>query len=287
MGKYFWEEVGSRQLAVKKNDVTNFSKILPTANCQLPTANCQLPSSNLNPFNMKKLLLFLCSLVATVAMQAQIIHVPGDYPTIQQGINAANPGDTVLVTEGTYFEQINFLGKKPLMVASQFLLDNDTSHISKTIIDGSQLANMDNASIVYFISGEDTTSILCGFTIQHGKGTYITPDNDREGGGIWISQAGAKIIHNRITHNILDDTQYASGNGVCSAGIASRWEDADYWVVIENNIIDSNTCISKYGYAIAGGIGTFYNSRIIDNVVSSNSCSGILNAIAAAGGNRL
>jgi hypothetical protein len=234
---------------------------------------------------MKKLLLFLCSLVATAAMQAQIIHVPGDYPTIQQGINHATQGDTVLVAEGTYYEQINFKGKKPLMVASQFLLDGDTNHIANTIIDGNHLTNMDSASVVYIVSGEDTTSILCGFTIQHGKGTY-TPDNvvGRSGGGIWISGAGAKIIYNRITHNTLDDTQPVNGNSTDGAGIATKFEDADYWLVIGNNTIDNNTCISKYDYALGGGIGTFYNSKIIDNVVSYNSCSGMLNAVAGAGG---
>src|SRR5262249_42070944 len=42
---------------------------------------------------------------------ASVIHVPGDRPTIQQGINAANAGDTVLVSPGTYLERIDFIGK--------------------------------------------------------------------------------------------------------------------------------------------------------------------------------
>jgi len=33
---------------------------------------------------------------------AIVIRVPGDYPTIQQGINAASAGDIVLVAPGTY-----------------------------------------------------------------------------------------------------------------------------------------------------------------------------------------
>ncbi len=82
-------------------------------------------------------------------------------------------GDTVLVAEGTYSENINFKGKA-ITVASQFILDQDTSHISATIIDGSQHTNPDSGSVVYMISGEDTTSVLTGFTITGGNGTAST-----------------------------------------------------------------------------------------------------------------
>ncbi len=236
---------------------------------------------------MKKLLLFFCSLVITAAMQAQIIYVHHDslHSTIQSGINAATPGDTVLVAEGTYFEQIKFKGIKPLMVASKFILDGDTNFIRNTIIDGSQLSDIDSASVVYFMSGADTTSILCGFTIQHGRGTY-TPDNldDMQGGGIWISEAGAKIMYNRITHNTLDDTQPVNGNSTAGAGVGGKWADGSYWVVIGNNTIDSNTCISKYDYAFGGGIAISYNSRIFNNVISYNTCSGVQNSLGNAGG---
>jgi len=233
---------------------------------------------------MKKLLLFFCSLGATAAIQAQIIHVPGDFPTIQQGINHADSGDIVLVAEGIYYEQINFKGKKPLTVASHFLLDGNADHIAKTIIDASQLLNTDSASVVYFISGEDTTSVLCGFTIRNGIGTYVTDAlNFRHGGGILISGAGAKIIHNRITHNCLDNTQAVNGAGVGGAGISTPWEDGNHWVVIANNTIDSNTCISNY-YSWGGGISISYNSRIIDNLITYNTCSGLGDGIGQSAG---
>jgi hypothetical protein len=40
-----------------------------------------------------------------------IIHVPSDQPTIQAAINAAHNGDWVVVSPGTYLENIDFLGK--------------------------------------------------------------------------------------------------------------------------------------------------------------------------------
>ena len=113
--------------------------------------------------------LFLC-IVFCIAGIAGIVRVPEDRPTIQAGIDAAVDGDTVLVAESTYFENINFKGKA-IMVASYYVMDEDTNYINNTIIDGSQHSHPDSGSVVYFISGEDTNSVLTGFTITGGSGT--------------------------------------------------------------------------------------------------------------------
>jgi hypothetical protein len=173
---------------------------------------------------MKNVMAFCCALLTATVMQAQIIHVPGDYPTIQQGIIAANNGDTVLVDDGIYYEQINFLGKKPLTVTSRFLTDDDTAHITNTIIDGSQITSTDTGSIVSFKSGEDTTSVLCGFTITNGtKGTRFLADGSvlRGGGGIFLSGSGARIIYNHITGNTLN-TNAGGGQIIFGAGIGNQ-----------------------------------------------------------------
>lgn len=237
---------------------------------------------------MKKLTLsffvFHFSFFTFHLIEAQIIHVPADYPTIQQGIDAANPGDTVLVSDGLYYEQLSFLGKKPLMVASHYHMDADTNHINNTILDGSQIADIDNASVVVFKSGEDTTSILCGFTIRNGKGTWDVMNNNRCGGGIYISGSGAKIIHNKITSNTVDDTQAGSGQETYGGGIGTSHEDADYWVIIEHNQIYNNTVVSQYGWSAGGGIYDSYNARIAENVITENTSTTTTNGWASGGG---
>ncbi len=146
---------------------------------------------------MKKLLLFFCSLVITPVMEAQIIHVPADYPTIQQAIDTANNGDTVLVSPGTYVENINFVGKN-ITVASLFLTTQDTSYISQTIIDGDQTGS------VVTILDADSTTVLSGFKITNG--------NDTTGGGIHLKGSHSKpcLQNLKITNNTA---QFGGGIG--------------------------------------------------------------------------
>jgi len=206
-------------------------------------------------------------------MPPKTIHIPADFSTIQEGIVAADNYDTVLVSEGTYIENINFLGKKPLIVASQFMMDGDTSHISNTIINGSQPVNPDIGSVVTFTSGEDTTSVLCGFTITGGSGTFV-PDagNAIAGGGVFIQYSGGKLLNNYIEYNKANNQGWAIGGGVCAGGPIPILP----WVVMRGNKVMHNDAISGADAGEGGGIDCFYNLILNDNQISYNRANGHL-----------
>jgi len=194
---------------------------------------------------------------------ASTIQVPADFRTIQEAINQAVDGDTVLVADGSYPENINFRGKN-MVVASWFAVDHDALHITATVINGSTPAYPDTASCVLFISGEDSSAVLEGFTLTGGTGTRW-PDIHiggfyREGGGILIELASPTIKNNLIMNN-----EAINRSGVTSAGGgAIRCGDGNPRIF--NNVIMSNR--GRYGAAI---VLNFSGGIIKNNVIINNS----------------
>ncbi|MGB5107558.1 MAG: right-handed parallel beta-helix repeat-containing protein [Candidatus Zixiibacteriota bacterium] len=132
------------------------------------------------------------------------IKVPAEYPSIQAGIDAALTSDTVLVADGVYFERISFFGKA-ITVASNYLVDGDTTHINATVIDGDTAGNAvnpDSGSVVRFVNGEGALSALTGITLRHGIGTNYL--GIRRGGGILAHGASPRITNCRVIDNDVD-----------------------------------------------------------------------------------
>ncbi len=217
--------------------------------------------------NLIKLLLACLSLTLTFqGSYGRIIHVPADYLTIREGIQASVNGDTVVVSPGEYFENLNFKGKK-IVLTSLWYLDRDTSFIRTTIINGSQPLQPDSASCVIFSHGEDATTFLQGFTLRGGKGTKWRDIHNgysyREGGGILIELSSPVIRYNVIIYNLAT----ATTGGVESAGGGGiRIGDGNPQIL--NNIIAYNQ--GKYG---AGIVLNYTGVTIRNNLIAYNTGS--------------
>ena len=100
--------------------------------------------------------------VATNGIDDSNGSIVSPFQTIQKGIDTAEDGDTVLVSPGTYVENINFNGKN-IIVGSMMLTSSDTSYISSTIIDGNG-----SGRVINIVENGDSTAVLDGFKITNG-----------------------------------------------------------------------------------------------------------------------
>jgi hypothetical protein len=208
---------------------------------------------------------------------ANIINVPADIDSIQGGINLANPGDTVLVQPGTYVENINFNGKN-IVVGSLTLTTGDTSFISQTVIDGDSSDN-----VVHFENGEDSTALLCGFTLTNGMsylGSGIVITNSSPvvsnmliiknggdfgltnepvgGGGIYFDSSNSKISNTSIISNVAEARTifmllpHGEGGGILCKN---------------SNLRLTNMRIINNGSIDGGGIKCINSNIVLNNVV--------------------
>jgi parallel beta-helix repeat protein/predicted outer membrane repeat protein len=177
--------------------------------------------------------------LAVASVNATIINIPDDYPTIQQGIDNGNEGDTVLVQPGTYPENLDFHGFN-VVLGSWFLITGNSAFVSTTIIDGTQWAN-----VVRFLSGEDSGAQVVGFTIQNGAASF--------GAGVYCHRSSPTIRNNIISGNSADDW----GGGICCRYC--------------NPTIRNNTITNNWAGDDGGGIYCIESSPMIrNNTVSGN-----------------
>jgi len=179
--------------------------------------------------------------VTLISQGTGIIYVPTEFSTIQSAINNAFDGNVVLVDTGRYYENINF-GGKSITVSSLFLIVQDSTYITNTIIDANQ-----NGTAVKFINGEDSLSCLNGFTIT---GSY-----NADNGGVYCFGS------NPILKNLI-----VSGNNAFFNGGGISCYNADPTII--NVVIKNNTVTMVDGggfFCTEGSKPTLINVSIYNN----------------------
>ncbi|MEE9554512.1 MAG: right-handed parallel beta-helix repeat-containing protein [candidate division Zixibacteria bacterium] len=227
-------------------------------------------------------------LFTRLPVSATIINIPDDYPTIQEGIDASIDGDTVLVQPGIYVENINFYGHN-IVLGSLFLITEDTTYISETVIDGDS-----SGSVVCFESEEDSTAIIIGFSIRNGannlgagikcvngsnpaiRNNMISENYAWRGGGIFVDQSDPIILDNKIIGNsseqhgggifaavsrsIINDNIFKTNSAECGGAICCERADP---IIINNTMVDNTVSYLGGGFScLFDSNPTISNNRI-------------------------
>ncbi|MBS4056413.1 MAG: T9SS type A sorting domain-containing protein, partial [Bacteroidales bacterium] len=172
---------------------------------------------------------------------AQTITVKQDgtgmFTAIQDAIDAAASGDTILVWPGTYYENLDF-NEKSLTLGSLILTTGDISYREQTIIDGNN--NGSCIRIIGRIGLLYPEFVLNGFTLQHGNGFT--------GGCIRIKSSHGSIVNCIVQNNYTFD----SGGGLA---------------VSDTELFLSN-CIFRYNFAydMGGGIASGLSNIVFDSI---------------------
>jgi hypothetical protein len=154
------------------------------------------------------------------------------FKTIQEGVDAATHGDTVIVARGTYAGTIRFHGKNISLTSSDPL---DPSVVAATTIQYGY-------TVVAFYGTEDQTCTLSGFTIS--------------GGALGIDGWGsATRTRATVENNVVTGNSGDFGGGV--AGCDG---------IIRNNVITRNHA-NFAGAGLAYCHGLIENNTIADNCV--------------------
>lgn len=147
------------------------------------------------------ILLIIITTVSGDKLFAEEIHIPVDYPTIQQGINAAANGDSVIVAPGMWYEHLTIAGKN-IILGSWFLTTGDTAYIRETNLNGS------NTGRVITVSDAGAGTRISGFTARNGSSA--------DGGAIHVVNSNLQIDHVEILNNTSEcgSIQHSYGGGI-------------------------------------------------------------------------
>lgn len=202
-------------------------------------------------------------------------RVPTDFPSIQAAINNATPGDTILVGNGTYFENlvinktVSLIGQGPTL----------------TTVDGREIGS------VFNITSDNV--VVRGFSIRK---SAINPfssainidscnecrisDNrifDSYDGITLHSSTGNTISNNTILNNFYTGISlyFSTGNIISENVVKQNYDGVNFYsssdnVVAKNFISDSYTGMSLYSSS---------SNLITGNVVSLSSYYGLITAI--------
>jgi predicted outer membrane repeat protein len=198
---------------------------------------------------------FILLVFSSFAFANRIIYVddegPADFNNIQEAVDDANEGDTILVSDGTYTgngnRDIDFKGKN-IIVKSQ--------NGAETCIINCQGSVQDLHRGFYLHNHEGNNSIIDGFTIMNGCAYF--------GGGIKFYNCNPTVQNCILKNNLATIDPSFEGTATFGGGISVATLNDDLSSKILNCKFFNNTAAGSGG-AIASSNSIIQNCEIIGN----------------------
>jgi hypothetical protein len=197
-----------------------------------------------------KLLVYALALVAVHTALAEI-HFVSPGMSVQEAVNGAAPGDSVVLEDGLHYATVVPYGRD-VVIGSRYLLDGDTMHISATVVQP-DFSRPDTQSCFVYAYGESPASRLVGLCLANGRGTdYIHTSHNPSGGAVYVvaeesSQANVTMDYCRIEFSRADE-----GGGIYIRG----WGWGSPVGVVMNHSTISGCSASSYGGGVLTWMGT-------------------------------
>jgi parallel beta-helix repeat protein len=185
---------------------------------------------------------------------ASIIRVPNDFPTIQEAINAAQNGSTILVETGVYYEHLTLNKSLTLLGANK----------EDTVVDGS---NSDN--VIAVTSGNvvvdgftirNSSTELAGILLYHSTGSVVTDNVVTLNGWAGIELDGSS--NNIVSDNIISSTGSYTGGGGLAWGVGIMLSSS------ANNTLSDNVITDSLEAGVL--LDSSYNNSIFRNTMENN-----------------
>jgi nitrous oxidase accessory protein NosD len=191
----------------------------------------------------------LLILALVTPTEAAVLRVPTDAPTIQAAIDRAIDGDRIVVSAGSYPENVSFLGKTIVLESAA----------------GTGAAEIEGT--VAFAGGEPREAVLQGFTIRAGGAAT----------GIDVFRASPTIrnnvvIGNRLGIEVFEGEPLIEDNVVRENGPAFGNGPSGLNLVRSSAIVQRNVFTENIGGRFAGAIevGGAASAQIVENVITRN-----------------
>lgn len=199
---------------------------------------------------------------------AGTLHIPADFPTIQACINAAvGRVDECVVAPGTYYEKINFLGKAITLRSSDGAEVTTIDASSGNAVFGCALHHFHIGTAVTCHCGEGPDTILDGFTITGGTGTYTNSSGDPTiGGGMLILNSSPTVNNCIFRGNFATE-----GGGMVNGSSCPTINNCTFH---ENRAPDGGGMLNSHSNTIIS------NCTFIGNTASFGTGGGIYNAFS-------